>query len=56
MTNSSEYFIRSHNLATKKRYVRKKTKRINYIASMTNETNRLLESYQMEVDKSLNEK
>ena len=54
MTNSCEYCIRSHSLAAKKKGMTDKMlKELIAIVGMANETNRLVESYQVEVDKLL---
>ena len=54
MTNSCEYCIRSHSLAAKKKGMTEKMlKELIAIVGMANETNRLVESYQVEVDKLL---
>ena len=54
MTNSCEYCIRSHTLAAKKRGMTvKMLHELIAVVSMANETNRLAESYQVEVDKFL---
>ena len=54
MTNSCEYCIRSHTLAAKKRGMSDKMlKELIAVVAMANETNRLVESYQVEVDKFL---
>ena len=54
MTNSCEYCIRSHTLAAKKKGMTDKMlKELIAIVGMANETNRLVESYQVEVDKLL---
>ena len=54
MTNSCEYCIRSHSLAAKKRGMTDKMLReLIAVVGMANETNRLVESYQVEVDKLL---
>ena len=54
MTNSCEYCIRSHTLAAKKRGMSDKMlKELIAVVAMANETNRLVESYQVEVDKLL---
>ena len=51
MTNSCEYCIRSHSLAAKKRGMSDKMlKELIAVVAMANETNRLVESYQVEVD------
>ena len=54
MTNSCEYCIRSHTLAAKKKGMSNKMlKKLIAVVAMANETNRLVESYQVEVDKFL---
>ena len=54
MTNSCEYCIRSHTLAAKKKGMTDKMlKELISVVGMANETNRLVESYQVEVDKFL---
>ena len=54
MTNSCEYCIRSHSLAAKKRGMSEKMlKELIAVVGMANETNRLVESYQVEVDSFL---
>ena len=54
MTNSCEYCIRSHTLAaTKKGLTDKMLKELISVVGMANETNRLVESYQVEIDKFL---
>ena len=54
MTNSCEYCIRSHSLAARKKGMTDKMlKELIAIVGMANETNRLVESYQVEVDKLL---
>ena len=54
MTNSCEYCIRSHSLAAKKKGMTDKMlKELIAVVGMANETNRLVESYQVEVDKLL---
>ena len=54
MTNSCEYCIRSHtNAAKKKGMSDKMLKEIIAVVGMANETNRLVESYQVEVDEFL---
>ena len=51
MTNSCEYCIRSHTAAAKKKGMTDKMlKELIAIVGMANETNRLVESYQVEVD------
>ena len=54
MTNSCEYCIRSHTAAAKKRGMTDNMlNEIIAVVGMANETNRLVESYQVEVDKFL---
>ena len=54
MTNSCEYCIRSHILAAKKKGMSDKMlKELISVVGMANETNRLVESYQVEIDKFL---
>ena len=54
MTNSCEYCIRSHSLAAKKKGMSDKMlKELIAVVAMANETNRLVESYQVEVDNFL---
>ena len=54
MTNSCEYCIRSHSLAAKKKGMSNKMlKELIAVVAMANETNRLVEAYQVEVDKFL---
>ena len=54
MTNSCEYCIRSHSLAAKKKGMTDKMfKELIAVVAMANETNRLVESYQVEVDNFL---
>ena len=54
MTNSCEYCIRSHTLAAKKRGMSDKMlKELIAVVAMANETNRLVESYQVKVDNFL---
>ena len=54
MTNSCEYCIRSHTLAAiKKGMTDKMLKELISVVGMANETNRLVESYQVEIDKFL---
>jgi AhpD family alkylhydroperoxidase len=54
MTNSCEYCIRSHSLAAKKKGMTDDMlKELIAIVGMANETNRLVESYQVEVDSFL---
>ena len=51
MTNSCEYCIRSHTAAAKKKGMSDKMlKEMIAVVGMANETNRLVESYQVEVD------
>ena len=51
MTNSCKYCIKSHSLAAKKKGMSDKMlKELIAIVAMANETNRLVESYQVEVD------
>ena len=54
MTNSCEYCIRSHSAAAKKKGMTKKMlQELIAVVGMANETNRLVESYQVEVDDNL---
>ena len=54
MTNSCEYCIRSHTLAAKKKGMTEKMlNELIAVVAMANETNRLVESYQVEVDNFL---
>ena len=54
MTNSCEYCILSHILAAKKRGMTDKMlKELIAVVAMANETNRLVESYQVKVDSFL---
>ena len=54
MTNSCEYCIRSHTLAAKKKGMSDKMlKELIAVVGMANETNRLVEAYQVEVDNFL---
>ena len=54
MTNSCEYCIRSHSFAAKKKGMSDKMlKELIAVVAMANETNRLVEAYQVEVDKFL---
>ena len=54
MTNSCEYCIRSHSAAAKKKGMTDKMlKELIAVVAMANETNRLVESYQVEVDEFL---
>ena len=51
MTNSCEYCIRSHTASAKKKgMTNKMLKELIAVVGMANETNRLVESYQVEVD------
>tara|TARA_Y100001936_G_C15759932_1_gene500669 strand:+ start:134 stop:532 length:399 start_codon:yes stop_codon:yes gene_type:complete len=51
MTNSCEYCIRSHSASAKKKGMKDKMlKELIAVVGMANETNRLVESYQVEVD------
>ena len=51
MTNSCEYCIRSHSAAAKKKGMTDKMlKELIAVVGMANETNKLVESYQVEVD------
>ena len=51
MTNSCEYCIRSHTAAAKKKGMTDKMlKELIAVVGLANETNRLVESYQVEVD------
>ena len=51
MTNSCEYCIRSHTLAAKEKGMSEEMlKELIAVVAMANETNRLVESYQVEVD------
>lgn len=51
MTNSCEYCIRSHTASAKKKGMTDKMlKELIAVVGMANETNRLVESYQVEVD------
>ena len=51
MTNSCEYCIRSHTAAAKKKGMSDKMlKELISVVGMANETNKLVESYQVEVD------
>ena len=51
MTNSCEYCIRSHTKAAQKKGLTDKMlKELIAVVAMANETNRLVESYQVEVD------
>ena len=51
MTNSCEYCIRSHTAAARKKGMSNKMlKELIAVVGMANETNRLVESYQVEVD------
>ena len=54
VTNSCEYCIRSHSLAAKKKGMTDDMlKELIAVVGMANETNRLVESYQVEVDSFL---
>ncbi len=54
MTNSCKYCIRSHSLAAKKKGMSDKMlKELIAVVAMANETNRLVESYQVKVDNFL---
>ena len=54
MTNSCEYCIRSHTKAAQKKGLTyKMLKELIAVVAMANETNRLVESYQVEVDSFL---
>ena len=54
MTNSCEYCIRSHSLAAKKKGMSDNMlKELIAVVAMANETNRLVESYQVEIDNFL---
>ena len=54
MTNSCEYCIRSHTFAAKKKGLTDSMlKELISVVAMANETNRLVESYQVEVDNYL---
>ena len=54
MTNSCEYCIRSHSKSAKnKGMTDEMLKELIAVVAMANETNRLVESYQVEVDKFL---
>jgi len=54
MTNSCEYCIRSHTKAAKKKGLSDKMlNELIAVVAMANETNRLVESYQVEVDSFL---
>ena len=54
MTNSCEYCIRSHSLAAKKKGMTDKMfKELIAVVAMANETNRLVESYQVDIDNFL---
>ena len=54
MTKSCEYCIRSHSLAAKKKGMSDKMlKELISVVAMANETNRLVESYQVKVDNFL---
>ena len=52
MTNSCEYCIKSHSIAAKKKgATTKMLSELIAVVAMANETNRLVESYQVKVDK-----
>ena len=54
MTNSCEYCIRSHTLAARKKGMNDKMlNELIAVVGMANETNRLVESYQVEIDNFL---
>ena len=54
MTNSCEYCIRSHSFAARKKGMTDKMlKELIAVVAMANETNRLVESYQVKVDNFL---
>ena len=54
MTNSCEYCIRSHSAAAKKKGMTKKMlQELIAVVGMANETNKLVESYQVKVDDNL---
>tara|TARA_B100001250_G_scaffold376975_1_gene365675 strand:- start:82 stop:474 length:393 start_codon:yes stop_codon:yes gene_type:complete len=54
MTNSCKYCIRSHTLAAKKRGMSDEMlKELIAVVAMANETNRLVESYQVDLDNYL---
>ena len=54
MTNSCEYCIRSHSIAAKKKGMTSNMlKELIAVVAMANETNRLVESYQVKVDNFL---
>ena len=54
MTNSCEYCIRSHSMTAKKKGMSDKMlKELIAVVAMANETNRLVESYQVKVDNFL---
>tara|TARA_Y100000590_G_C15246884_1_gene835997 strand:+ start:247 stop:639 length:393 start_codon:yes stop_codon:yes gene_type:complete len=54
MTNSCEYCIRSHTFAAKKKGMNDNMlKELIAVVAMANETNRLVESYQVDVDSYL---
>ena len=54
MTNSCEYCIRSHTAAARKKGMSDKMlKELIAVVGMANETNRLVESYQVEIDNYL---
>ena len=54
MTNSCEYCIRSHTAAARKKGISDKMiKELIAVVGMASETNRLVESYQVEIDSNL---
>ncbi len=54
MTNSCEYCIRSHTAAAFKKGMKNNMlKELIYVVAMANDTNRLVESYQVKVDNNL---
>ena len=54
MTNSCEYCIRSHTMAAKKKGMDDEMlKELIAVVAMANETNRLVESYQVQIDSHL---
>ena len=54
MTNSCEYCIRSHSLSAKKKGMTDNMlKELIAVVAMANETNRLVESHQVEIDSFL---
>ncbi len=53
MTNSCEYRIQSHTFAAKKRMTDNMLKELIAVVAMANETNRLVESYQVDIDNFL---